>query len=186
MRGVQRRKHTGFSALELVGGISVLAIVTCFAVVTMDGARPGIQANAAMNQVVAQLRTARELAITERCSYEVRFTPPGRIQLRRLGTPSGFTDLPYVSLSNAAQFALFAGLPDTPEGFGNSEPISFRNTTTLTFLSDGTVVDSHSAPLNGTVFLGIPGRPETARAVSIAGKTGHVTAYYWTGSGWEE
>lgn len=186
MRGVERKKHTGFSALELIGGISLLAIVMAFTVVTMDGARPGIQANGAMNQVVAQLRTARELAIAERCSYQVRFTAPGRIQLRRLRAPSGFTDLPYVSLGDAAQFTLFAGLPDTPEGFGNSEPISFRKTTTLTFLSNGRVVDSHGAPLNGTVFLGIPGRPETARAVTIAGATGHINAYYWTGSGWEE
>ncbi|HEX2711771.1 MAG TPA: GspH/FimT family pseudopilin [Candidatus Acidoferrales bacterium] len=186
MRGVERRKHTGFSAIELVGGISLLAIVMGFAVVTMDGARPGIQANGAMNQVVAQLHAARDMAMAERRSYQIRFTPPGQIQLRRLGVHSGFTDLPYVSLGNAAQFTLFAGLPDTPEGFGNSEAVSFGNTTTLTFLSNGRMVDSHGALLNGTVFLGIPGQPETARAVTIAGATGHVTAYYWTGSGWEE
>ena len=152
----------------------------------MEAARPGIQANAALDQLVGQLRAARESAISQRRDYQIIFAPPEQIQLRRLNVPSGFTDLPTISLGNAVQFMLFAGLPDTPAGFGNARAVYFGNTPTLTLLSDGRLVDSTSAPLNGTLFLGIPGRPETARAVTIRGATGQLTAYHWTGSTWEE
>ncbi len=185
MRGSENRKPAGFSTLELITGISVLAVVAGFAVVSMEAARPGIQANAALDQLVAQLRAARESAISQRLNYQIIFTPPDQIQLRRLEVPPGSTD-PTTSLGNAVQFMLFAGLPDTPDGFGNARAVHFGNTPTLTLLSDGRFLDSAGAPLNGAIFLGIPGRPETARAVTIRGATGQVTAYHWTGSTWEE
>ena len=186
MRGMLRRKRAGFSALEVIAGFSVLAVVAGFAVVTMEGARLGIQANAALDCAVAQMRTAQELATAERRSYQILFIAPDQIQLRRLEPPSGYTDSSAVSLGNTVQFTLFTGLPDTPDCFGNAQAIDFGKSSTLTFLSNGTLVDSAGAPLNGTVFLGIPGRPETARAVTIAGATGRVTPYHWTGSAWEE
>ena len=186
MRGLESRKAAGFSALELTTGITVLALVAGFAVVSMEAARPGIQANAALDQLLGQLRAARESAISQHRNCEIIFAPPDQIRLRRLNVPSGFTDLPPVSLGNAVQFMLFAGLPDTPEGFGNARAVHFGNRPTLTLLSDGRFVDSAGAPLNGTLFLGIPGRPETARAVTMRGATGQLTAYHWTGSTWEE
>ena len=186
MRWSHRRKFAGSSALELVAGVSALAIVAGFAVVTMEGSRLGIQANASLSRLLAQVRTAREQAIAERRTYLIRFIAPDQVQLRRLDAPSGFSDLPAVSLGSPVQFTRFPGLPDTPDGFGNTQAVHLGQTPTLTLLSDGTLVDSTGAPLNGTIFLGIPGRPETARAVTLAGATGRVTPYHWTGSAWEE
>ena len=148
MRGSESRKPAGFSALELITGITVLALVAGFAVVSMEAARPGIQANAALDQLVGQLRAARESAISQRLNYQIIFAPPEQIRIRRLSVTSGFTDLPPISLGNAVQFMLFAGLPDKPDGFGNARAVHFGNTPTLTLLSDGRFVDSAGAPLN--------------------------------------
>ena len=186
MREQLRRRHIGFSTLELVAGLTIFMILAAMAVIQMQGALPGIQVNAGLNQLVAQMRTARETAIAQRRNYQIFFTAPNQIQLRRLEVPAGFTNLPALPTPGPGQFTLYNGLPDTPDGFGNATAISFGGTPTLTFLSDGTFVDSRGVPLNGTVFIGLPPQPETARAVTILGTTGRVSAYHWTGTAWEE
>ena len=70
------------------------------------------------------------------------------------------------------------------DSFGNAAAVDFRGASRLFFLSDGTFVDLQGNPLNGSIFLGIPKHPETARAVTILGATGRVRAYRWTGSQW--
>ena len=179
------RRFVGFSTLELVVGVWVLAIVAGMALVSMAGALPGLRANAGLEQLVEQVRAARESAMAERRSYQVRLIAPDKIQLRRLESPSGSKDFPAVLLGNTVQFTLFPGLPDTPDRFGNATAIALGGTT-LTFLADGRVVDSTVAPVKGSIFIGVPDRPATARAVTIDGATGRVTAYHWTGSAWEE
>ena len=186
MRDPNRTGAPGFSTLEVIAGLSVLMFVAGMAVVSMEGARPGIQAGAGLDMVTGQLRLARESAMAQQRSFQVRFNAPDRMQLRRFDVPFGFTDFPAVSMENAVQFTLFAGLPDTPDGFGNANPIAFGGIQTLIFRNDGTLVDSAGVPLDGTVFIGIPGHPETARAVTIQGATGRMRAYHWTGSVWEE
>lgn len=186
MKGPNRTGAPGFSTFEAMAGISILMIVAGLAVVSMEGARPGIQAGAGLDLVMGQLRLARESAMGQQRSFQIRFNAPDRMQLRRFDVPSGFTDFPAVSMENTVQFTLFAGLPDTPDGFGNADSIAFGGTGTLIFRSDGALVDSAGVPRDGTVFIGIPGRPETARAVTIQGATGRMRAYHWTGSLWEE
>ena len=179
------RRFVGFSTLELVVGVSVLAIVAGMALVSMAGALPGLRANAGLEQLAEQVRTARESAMAEHRSYHVRLIAPDKIQLRRLESPSGSKDFPAVSLGNTVQFTLFPGLPDTPDRFGNAAAIALGGTT-LTVLSNGKAIDSTGAPVKGSIFIGVPDHPATARAVTIEGATGRVTAYHWTGSAWEE
>jgi hypothetical protein len=40
-------------------------------------------------------------------------------------------------------------------------------------------------PVNGTVFVGIPGERNSARAVTVTGASGRAQAYRWTGIEWE-
>ena len=66
------------------------------------------------------------------------------------------------------------------------------------FNSSGTFVGSialpsyatvgNNDPVNGTVFIGVPGDMKTARAITILGSTGRVRTYSWTGVayGWQE
>ncbi|MBI3669731.1 MAG: hypothetical protein HY237_08135 [Acidobacteria bacterium] len=59
--------------------------------------------------------------------------------------------------------------------------------TAMVFQSDGTFADNAtSQPINGTVFVGLPGQSATARAVTILGATGRVRPYKWNGTQWVE
>ena len=51
------------------------------------------------------------------------------------------------------------------------------------FSSDGTLIDGAGNPVNGTIFLAVPGSVRAARSVTILGATGRVTAYRWTRQG---
>lgn len=185
MSELHRSRNAGFSLVELLIVISLLTIVIGIAVLNTGSAVPNMRANAAMNQVVAQVRMGRESALAQRRNFQILFLGSNQIQLRRLEVdPAPPTDFPPVTLTGGVQFTLFSAMPDTPDDFGNTTAVSFGGSPTLTFLSDGTFVDSSGAPLNGTVFIGIPGRTETARAITVLGTTGRVGRYRWDGSRW--
>jgi Tfp pilus assembly protein FimT len=178
------QKNAGFSLVETAILLSLMTIVAGIALVNMPGILPGMRANAAMNQTVAQLRAGRELAVAQRRNIELRFVGNNQIQLVRRDVPAGTTLLSTVELENNVQFLLFGGIPDTPDSFGNSSAVDFSGAATLVYLSDGTLVDGQGDPLSGSVFLGLPNRPETARAVTILGATGRVRGYQWTRTSW--
>ena len=73
---------------------------------------------------------------------------------------------------------------DTPDQFGNVAPVYFQGANALSFQSDGSLVDQGGIPRNGTLFIGLPGHPEVARAVTILGTTGLVQSYRWNGTDW--
>jgi hypothetical protein len=82
---------------------------------------------------------------------------------------------------------LTAGLPDTPDAFGNTGPIAFGTATVIKFAPDGTLVDQSGQGLNGSVFMAIPniqGTNLSARAITVLGSTGRVRGYRWDGSKW--
>src|SRR6267378_315278 len=56
----------------------------------------------------------------------------------------------------------------------------------MKFSTTGAFIDGGNSLVNGTVFLGIPGKPSTARAISILGATGRVREYHWDGTQWQE
>ena len=177
-------KDAGFSLVEIGIVILVISIFAGFALVNIEGIMPGIEANAALSLTVAQMRRGRELAIAGRRNIEVRFLDDNQIQLVRFDVPNGRTVLSTVTLENGVEFLLFSGVPDTPDSFGRGDAVDFGGSNTLIFLSDGTLVDDAGNPVHGSVFLGLPDHPETARAVTMVGATGRVRGYRWTGSSW--
>jgi hypothetical protein len=163
----------------------LLAIVIAgFALIDISGILPGMRANEGLSQTVAQLRRGRELAIAQRRNVEVRFLGNNQIQLVRDDVPAGNTVLSTVELRNNIEFHLFTGVPDTPDSFGHAAAVDFGGSAQLIFLTDGTLVDAQGNPRSGSVFLGLPNHPETARAVTILGATGRVRGYRWTGTAW--
>ena len=60
--------------------------------------------------------------------------------------------------------------------------LDFGGATALLFTSEGTFVDQTGDPLNGTVFLSDPQRPNSLRAVTIFGPTALVRAWRWNGA----
>jgi Tfp pilus assembly protein FimT len=170
--------------VEVTIAVLLLALMAGFALLNMNSILPGMSANAAMRQTMAQLRRGRELAIAQRRNIEIAFLDNNQIQLRRNNVPNGTTVLSTITLEGKNIFQKFDGVSDTPDAFGNGSAISFSGTGPWTFLSDGTLVDSSTNPVNGTIFLGQPNQEKTARAVTILGPTGRIRDYTWTGNTW--
>lgn len=177
-------RSDGFSFVEANIVLLMVFVVAGFALLNLGGIMPGIRANTAMKQVMAQLRTGRELALAQRRNVEVRFLGDNQIELVRFDVPTGRTSLGTVTLEGDVEFRVFDDVPDTPDAFGKTSAVDFGGAATLIFLSDGTLVDDAGDPINGTVFLGLADRPETARAVTVLGATGRVRGYRWTGTAW--
>lgn len=185
-----KKREQGYSFLELIVVIGMITVILGMALVSTSSMLPAFRANAAMDQVYGQLRAARATAITQRREVQIQFILPNQIQLTRLDQPTGTTDLGTITLEGKAQFNVFTGVPDTPMTFGNAAAVYFGGMSggppIMKFNSTGGFVDAGSNPINGTVFVGIVGRQDTARAVTVLGATGRVRQYHWTGSQWME
>jgi Tfp pilus assembly protein FimT len=177
-------RNAGFSLVELGIGILLAMLLAGFAVLNIVGIMPGLRTNESLAQTVAQLRRGRETATAQRREVEIKFLANNQIQLVRHDQPTGTTVLSTVTLENKAEFRVFPGLPDTPDSFGNGAAVDFGGAALIKFSTTGTLVDEANNPLSGSVFLGLPNHPETARAVTILGATGRVRGYRWTGSAW--
>jgi prepilin-type N-terminal cleavage/methylation domain-containing protein len=180
-----RRNSSGFSLIELLTVVLLIGIIGGMAIFGIQSVLPTVWSDAAMNRVVTFMRLGRETAVTQRRPVDVRFTPPNRIDLVRIDA-AGETPLSTVELESNPSFILTPGLPDTPDAFGNGEPVDFDGSDTIRFLADGTLSDGVGIPLNGSIFIGTAGNPLASRAITVTGVTGRATPYRWTGNQWEE
>jgi type II secretory pathway pseudopilin PulG len=194
-RGNNREK--GFTLLETVVVIGIMFVLAGIAIVQSFGSREGYQANSAMDTVVSQVRVARELAITQRADVQIFFVSNGATQqvqykvLAQPGTKEANGPLVSSNLPSQTSFMITAGTPDTPMNFGNKAPIFIGNVSGgpafMEFTSTGQFTDQTGFnTLNGTVFIGVTGQTNTARAVTIMGGTGRVRPYVWVGKSWIE
>ena len=165
--------------------VSVFATVAGMAALGFSHTGRHFKGTAGMQQVMAQLRMARDMAISQCRSVEVQFVAPNEIRTIRWEIPSGFTTVNEYFLEGSVQFYKFTSVPDTPEGFGAGSEVTFGDQTTR-FLSDGKWVDATGAPVSGTVYLAIQGVPNTQRPVNIFGGTGRVRGYTWNSNEWLE
>ena len=173
--------------MELTVVVLIAFILMAMAVLSIRGALPGMRADAGMNRIVGQLRTGREMSLAQRRFIRLQFIGNNQVRLQRIEVGGAIVAPPMdVTLESNVQFFQFPGLPDTPDKFGNNGAVDFGGTPTTLWQSDGTFVDTKGLPQNGTVFLGIPNEPSTARAVTILGSTGRVRAYRWNGRAWAD
>ena len=66
MQSGKRNTERGFSFLELVTVVGIIMILAGFAVMSTMSTTYNSRANAAMNALISQLRTGREMAISKR------------------------------------------------------------------------------------------------------------------------
>ncbi len=184
-------KEAGFTLIELLMVVAIGGTLAAISVMGFANAATSIRGNNGMVQVMSQLRMARDLAINQRRAMEVQFLAPNEIRIVRQDIPAGTTLMNQYFLEGTVQFVQFSGVPDTPDGFGASEEIDFGGTNDFGFLGDGMLVDLSNpvvtgTPISGTVFLGIPNQPGSARAVTVFGGTGRVRGYTWIANEWRE
>jgi prepilin-type N-terminal cleavage/methylation domain-containing protein len=205
---LRQRIQRGFSLVELTTVIAIIMILAAFTIMQTASTTANSKANAAASALVTQLRQAREMAISMRRNILVTLTTPNQIQLAVQTLPGEAAPpaIPPVYLNdNAAgglQFYVFPSLPDTPMKFGNSQPINFVSSTggsaglSVMFSTSGSFVGTtatsnfaavgNNNPVNASIFIGIAGKTNTARAITVLGGTGRVRSFSWDGSNWNE
>ena len=179
------RKNRGFSLLEVLTVVALTAIVSTVAVIQMRQSIATLDADRAMNAVVAQIRYARQIAVDQRRDVDISFTGSNEIILTRQDGGGGSTVMADETLPSGYTFGLPTGVSDTPEGYGNTQPVSFNLDTSGTFLGDGTCVNSGGIVINGTVFT-IGSGNGSARAVTLTGASGRLKQYWVQGTSWTE
>jgi prepilin-type N-terminal cleavage/methylation domain-containing protein len=184
-RAAHAAATAGFTLTEMIVVVALIAIGFAVAIpVTME------MVNRAKNDssvVVAHtfLDSARDRAVAERRNFELTFVMPNRLQLERIEVPSGVkTIVAEMQLEGGQEFVKFPDVGDTPDAFGAPTAIHFTGTMPVMFTSDGSLIDSAGDVVNGSVFMGVPDHPETARAVTVFGVTGMLRTWKWRGAEW--
>jgi len=141
-------------------------------------------------QLDAFLKRHREMAVARRRDIEIRFLPPNQVQSaqRAVPDPPAATPAPTVldtlTFEGNNEYRVFAGMPDTPNLFGNGAAINLGLVPPVMFSSEGAFVDLAGNPVNATISLGVVGDPMTASAVTILGPTASIERWKWDGANW--
>jgi Tfp pilus assembly protein FimT len=195
----------GFSLLELMIVCSLMMIVGGVTFMALQPALKDARANQAFEDVMMQLRTARERAIAERKQYIVTFgiaapagaaTPMGApfgqsIQMFRWDAGTGLAAAAQISNNHLPVdifFQALAGLPNAPatvpDGFGNgTAAIDFDRgvaaaiTNQVLFMPDGSARDVNGNLNSGIIYVGRTGDLYSSRAVTLYGTTGRIRGW---------
>jgi len=189
----QVRRQRGISMVEVLVVVAIALTVGGMAVVGLTPTLQEFRANSAASEVVDVFRQAREYAITYRRYVQITFPNYAangannqlQIIVKNSMTPNAGADvvLTTVTLSGRATFQLEAGVPDTPDAFGNATAVNFAGVdggppAGMFFQADGTFVSATGNYINGSVFMGDTNIVPTARAVTVLGATGRVRSYH--------
>jgi prepilin-type N-terminal cleavage/methylation domain-containing protein len=186
---VRVRHAKGFTLLETLLVVAIGLVLTALAMPVSAEFIKWARADSSAEFTLRAIAQARDIAVAQRRNIELTFIEPNRIRLERQdidenGAVTGKTQLSEVILENGLQFLQYPGIPDTPDAFGADAAISFGGVAPVMFTSDGSFVDSQGDVVNGTVFVGTPRQPLTARAVTIFGVSGLTRVWKWRGDQW--
>jgi prepilin-type N-terminal cleavage/methylation domain-containing protein len=180
------RSQRGVTLIEMLLVVAIMGAVGAMATAQMAVVRRSMQGDGAMRLVMSMMNTAREMAVTQRRTMEIKFIGTNWIQIVRHEVPAGTTTLRSVAFEGNVTYERISTITtDTPDAFGNSAALAFGSATSYTFSSDGTLIDNNGNPLNGTVFLAVVNVARSQRAVTVMGGTGRVRGYKWTGFAWK-
>ena len=186
------RGQRGFSLIEMMVAVMIILIVSAIAVTSLMPNLKQARVDAAMREVLDTFRQAREYSIENRRYVQISFPANNQMQITQMNTltPGAGGVNPVITTVTLAPPLVFNldGMPDTPDAYGNAGPLVFEGIVNgpvggMVFQSDGEFLDGTTfLPINGSVFLGMPGQQSTARAVTILGTTGRVRGWKSAGN----
>jgi prepilin-type N-terminal cleavage/methylation domain-containing protein len=190
-----RGAASGFSAIELTMVVALIAILTAIALPQMTGMRRLLRAAGITREIVAQMRYARQLAMSQRQSFTFQYNNINKQILiidNNASGPAVLVDPSYpynpgstvASTVNLASGGLAAaeiaygipgGLPPGALDDGVSKTPLTNSTLNITFQPDGSVIDVNGNPLNRALFIYNNQAPDaTAAAISVVGSAGRI------------
>jgi type II secretory pathway pseudopilin PulG len=187
----QAGQARGYTMVELMLAIAIGMIVVAMAVGGVPGMVKTSRADGSLASAISGLRAARELSVSARRNVQLSFGTNTIMNTRvEYCAPTPCTPATTLvrttMLEGRAEFRLMTSVPDTPDGFGMASATAFGSLTPPMFTTDGSFVNSNGDILNGTLFIGVPGDPLSARAITIFGPTGAMRMWKWNGRAWVE
>jgi len=207
--GLSSADH-GFSALEIMIVIAIVFIVSGIGFMALQPALKDARASSAFDDVLMQLRIARQRSITERKQYIVCFgaaAPLGAVT--PLGAPNAQSLQTFrwdanTALSTAVQistnqlptdikFQTLPGIPNNPskvpDGFGNgTTAIDFDQAVVggirdqVMFWPDGSARDTSGNLNSGIIYVARDGDLYSSRAITVYGASGRIRGWRLIGS----
>lgn len=183
-------RERGLTLVELMVVLGIGMLVMGIAIGGVPAMLKVSRADGGLAELASAIRGARELSISNRRNMRLTFGA-NTITITRVEycaspcTPAT-TTMRSITLEGRAQFQLVAGLPDTPDAFGNSSAVNIGSSTPVMFTTDGSFVDANGDVRNAALFIAIPGDGLSARAVTVFGATGALHLWKWNGRAWVE
>lgn len=136
------RKTQGFSILELLIVVSVLAIVSGTSMILIGPALKARPVEMASRTVTLEMRRARQAAVDTRHLNRVTFTAPKTITTEWQSPGGGaWNPLSQIDLPEEMEFLTDVSLPSGPGGYATSPAINFSGTYEIFFMPDGSAID---------------------------------------------
>src|SRR5205085_3367323 len=84
MRQYPVRLQPGFSLMEILVAVAIISIILGMALLNYGNILPNFKANSAMDQLLYQLRSARERAIAHRREVQVQFVGTNQLTITEI------------------------------------------------------------------------------------------------------
>ena len=212
-RGVHAPRHRsakGFTVIELVVVVAIIAILGAVSVQQMASSRRLIRSAAVTRELVGALRDARQMAVSQRRAITFQYDDSKKqINIINHGADAQGVGVSGTLVLSAANYPnttgssveriyslASSGIPASdiayglPSGLGTSVGTLTDKTTlstltsqklNITFQPDGSIVDSAGATKDFALFIYNASKPtDTASAVSVLGGTGRIKAWRYS------
>lgn len=184
-----KRRAAGFSLVELVIVLLVVAIVVVLALPQIISSRRLFRFSAVQRQVAGSLRDARQEAMSQRKAITFRYENNNKRIVMWGGSYGNLNDsknrvVPIVGDGVAKDELVYgrpSGAPVSSLGDGSNLTALASDAVEIQFQPDGSVIDSNNNPLNKAVFFYNSKSPQdTAFAVSILGAGGRAKIWRYS------